>query len=33
MSVITIIILFILGMIGSFVFGFEVGCYVGGENK
>lgn len=29
MNLITIIILFTMGMIGSFIVGFEIGCYVG----
>lgn len=31
MNVVTIIIFFIMGAIGSFIVGFEFGCYVGGK--
>ena len=33
MSVITIIIFFVMGVIGSFIVGFEFGCYVKGEDE
>ena len=33
MNIVTIIIFFVMGAIGSFIVGFEFGCYMKGEGE